>query len=637
MIANHLWQSTAFAAAAALLALTLRGNHARTRHWVWMAASLKFLAPFAMLAALGSVAGSRTAVRTAAGARLAAEVEVMAAPMEWGPAHGLPVRADPWPDIAFAVWAAGTLVVSARWWRRWRAMRAVVRAARPTRWQGEVAGALFRGAGGWQAEAPDPLCGSGLSSLEIDFPIPVVTSAAAMEPGVFGILRPVLLLPEGIAEPLAGRRAASAGRAPFGESATRSHRVAGERLTAAQLRAILAHELCHVRRRDNLWASAHMVVEALFWFHPLVWWIGARLVEERERACDEAVIAAGEDPEAYAEGILAACKLYLESPLACVAGVGGGNLRQRVERIMGEWAPRELGMARRALLGAAGLVVLVMPMAVGFLRAPVVRAQEAARPKFEVASIKSAEARPMLMVRALPGGRLAADATVRLLMQNAYGLQSFQIADAPGWAGADHYEIAAKAEHDAPRAQVMLMLQTLLEDRFQLRYHRETRELPVYTLSAARGGLRLPAPKEGGCENPADQPTQLAGGRMTPPGTGALPPTPCGSANVLLARDGARMMGEKVPMPELVRILSMVLGRTVVDRTGFTGIFDIRLDFLPDSATPALPPPPPDAVSDTTSPIIFTALQEQLGLKLESGKGPVEVMVIDHVERPSEN
>ena len=88
-----------------------------------------------------------------------------------------------------------------------------------------------------------------------------------------------------------------------------------QRLTPAQFEGVVAHELCHIRRRDNLTASVHMVVEALFWFHPLVWWIGARMVEERERACDEAVLSLGSEPVEYAEGILSVCRSYLESPL----------------------------------------------------------------------------------------------------------------------------------------------------------------------------------------------------------------------------------------------------------------------------------------------------------------------------------
>jgi len=116
-----------------------------------------------------------------------------------------------------------------------------------------------------------------------------MSSPLRLEPGVFGVREPVLLLPEGITD----------------------------RLTAPQLEAIVAHEMCHVRRQDNLTAALHMVVEILFWFHPLVWWIRARLVAERERACDEEVLRATAKPAVYAEGILNVCKFYIESPLVC--------------------------------------------------------------------------------------------------------------------------------------------------------------------------------------------------------------------------------------------------------------------------------------------------------------------------------
>ena len=137
-------------------------------------------------------------------------------------------------------------------------------------------------------------------------PIALVASDAAMEPGVFGIVRPVLLW----------------------------SRTVGRHLNGEQVETIFAHEVSHVRRRDNLAAAVHMIVEAALWFHPLVWWIGSRLVDERERACDEAVLVSGHHPEVYAETILKACRLYVESPLPCVAGVTGSNLRKRIERIM---------------------------------------------------------------------------------------------------------------------------------------------------------------------------------------------------------------------------------------------------------------------------------------------------------------
>ncbi|MBZ5620973.1 MAG: M56 family metallopeptidase [Acidobacteriia bacterium] len=172
----------------------------------------------------------------------------------------------------------------------------------------------------WQCDAPE---------LSID--MEVRTSPAFAEPGVFGVRRPVLPLPAGIT----------------------GH------LMPPQLDAILTHELCHVHRQDNLAAAIHMAVEALFWFHPLVWWLGARLMEEREHACDEEVLR-GCEPQVYAESILKICELYLASPLPCVSGVTGANLKKRIEAII---QPRcsqielrskgSLGSGRHGRLGGA--------------------------------------------------------------------------------------------------------------------------------------------------------------------------------------------------------------------------------------------------------------------------------------------
>ena len=135
-------------------------------------------------------------------------------------------------------------------------------------------------------------------------------------------------------------------------------------LAPAQLDAILAHELCHWRRRDNLTAVLHMLVEVLFWFHPLVWWLGGRLVVERERACDESVIQSGRDREIYAEGILKVCQHYVELP-SCAAGVSGGLLKKRIEGIMTNPILSKLPIAKRCLLSSAALIVLATPIALG--------------------------------------------------------------------------------------------------------------------------------------------------------------------------------------------------------------------------------------------------------------------------------
>jgi uncharacterized protein (TIGR03435 family) len=171
-----------------------------------------------------------------------------------------------------------------------------------------------------------------------------------------------------------------------------------------------------------------------------------------------------------------------------------------------------------------------------------------------------------MSVRPLPG-RLTANATLQVLMQCAYDVQPFQLVGGPSWLASDHYEIEAKADVSANRDRVFRMLQSLLEDRFQLKTHREMKELPVFTLVSNRGGFRLPAPRDGACvDSPADAAAEWVGaGRMAVPGE--LPPSKgrCGSVIVSVAQ----MRGGKIAMSEFVRALSMMLGRSVMDKTGF--------------------------------------------------------------------
>ena len=137
-------------------------------------------------------------------------------------------------------------------------------------------------------------------------------------------------------------------------------------------------------------------------------------------------------------------------------------------------------------------------------------------------------------------------------------------------------------------------------------------------------------------DSAADAATEwVGGGRMAAPGEVQPAKGRCGSAVIGLGPAGAQMHGGKIAMPELVRTLSMLLGRSVIDKTGFTGLFDLQLEFSPDDTTPEMPPPPPGVYTSGVS--IAQALQQQLGLRLESTKGPVQVIVVDQAERPSAN
>ena len=295
-LANHLWQSTLFAAFAGLLSLALLRNGAQIRYSLWLAASVKFLIPFSTLVTVDSHF-AHTMPATAPSA-IPLVIKEVSRPF----VVPVPVAARPTAQpsfqslipLLFAVfWATGFVIVSVSWFRRWRQIRTASRAATPLR--------LLIG-------------------------IEVLASPEFIEPGVFGVRRPILLLPHGIT----------------------GH------LTPGELDAILAHELCHIRRHDNLAAAVHMAVEALFWFHPLVWWLGARLMAERERACDEEVLRLGNEPAVYAEGILRICELYAASPLPCAAGVTGGNLKRRIEEIMANRTKPRLSIGKKVGAGSGG-------------------------------------------------------------------------------------------------------------------------------------------------------------------------------------------------------------------------------------------------------------------------------------------
>jgi beta-lactamase regulating signal transducer with metallopeptidase domain len=267
-IANHLWQSTLFAAAMGALTLAFRKNQARIRFGLWLAASLKFLIPFSLLITVGSMAGRPRATAMAQPSFYAAIAQ--AGQPFTGTAPAAQARAQRpnllpmLPASLAAIWACGFVVVGGLWGLRARRVSALMQDAQ-TLVEGREMEALRE-----LEEA------SGVRK-----PLPLVVSRGSMEPGVFGIVRPVLIWPEGISE----------------------------HLPDPHLRSILAHELWHVRRRDNLAAALHMLVEAAFWFHPLVWWIGARMVDERERACDEQVLHLGNQPVQVLRGSAAGLRL----------------------------------------------------------------------------------------------------------------------------------------------------------------------------------------------------------------------------------------------------------------------------------------------------------------------------------------
>jgi uncharacterized protein (TIGR03435 family) len=432
--------------------------------------------------------------------------------------------------------------------------------------------------------------------IRVSRPVRLLVSVQVEAPSAVGWLRPIVLVPLGA---LAG-------------------------LPAAQMEALLLHELSHIRRHDYLVNILQSAVEAVFFYHPAVWWISGHMRAERELCCDDIAVSVTGDAVLYARALAEFDLARWVQP--AVMAANGGSLADRIARLLGQPAT-----SRRPSCGP-GTAATAILLAIG---AYAVFAQSSVRPQFEVASVKPSFSRSVANVRPLPG-RLTADASLQILIQYAYGVQPFQVVDSARWLQPGRYEIDAKADGNTSRNRMFLMLQSLLEDRFQLKIHRETRDMPVYALVAAKGGLKLSPPKDNGCvDSAADAPPEWAGGRMAAPGEIPLAQPLCGSAGLTLAPTGARMQGGKIAMPELVRRLSLMLDRSVIDKTGFTGLFDLQLDFVADETTPAMPPPPPG--SDMPGPSISQALRQQLGLQLESTRGPVEVIVVDHAERPSGN
>jgi uncharacterized protein (TIGR03435 family) len=427
--------------------------------------------------------------------------------------------------------------------------------------------------------------------IGVSRPVELLVSALVQVPTVVGWIRPVVLVPVGA---LAG-------------------------LPPEHVEALLIHELAHIRRHDYLVNMLQSVAEALLFYHPAVWWVSGHIRAERELCCDDVAVSASGDVLTYARALaeLESCR---PAHFNAAVAANGGSLADRIARLLGQSRPAAVsGLGPGVLIGA----VLIAATTYGLF------GQSEARPAFQVASVKpnTSTAPRGHMVRALAGGRLTAeDAWVMQLIQNAYGVQQYQVIGAPDWTNTDGFDIEAKADGNVDQKQVWLMVQTLLADRFKLAVHRETRQLPVYAIVAARGGLKLPPPKDAGCP-PGPSP---AGSRQPP----------CGMVRISMGPGGLQMTGDNAPMAEFVRMLAGLVNRPVIDRSGFTGTFDVHVEFTPDEYTGGLPPPPPGVPplpTDPNRPNILAAVQEQLGLKLESSKGPVEVLVIDHVEKPSAN
>ncbi len=641
VMGDHLWQSSLFCALIGILAFALRKNQARIRYWVWLTASVKFLIPFSLLIALGSHL-TRARLSTPTQAVVYSAVEDFSQPFGRPNLpviyHLSPVAAPVnslhlLPAMLVVVWLVGVIVILFRWFMGWTRILLVVRNA-VSLGEGPEADALRRLESNWGVRTP----------------IILVRSRDWMEPGIFGIFRPVLIWPEGIS----------------------GH------LDARNIELILAHEICHARRRDNLTAIIHMTVEAVFWFHPLVWWMGARLEEERERACDEEVSLRCNQPHVYAESVLKVCKFCSESPLACVSGITGADLKKRIMQIMTGGIVSNLGFGGKCLLVMAAAMTVGVPVLFGRVietrntsrllltssEASITSAQTnaiavnppvsselmlsqtspdaslnpvqssaatsapstasptpirsikseflkpGALPAFVVATIKPSKPDTVTLIQ-IRGNRFATAGTTFVdIFKYAYGVNAGQVVGGPEWLRTQKFDVLADPEtEDRPSSDEMkAMVQQLLLERFHLVIHQDKKNLSVYALMKA---AELP---------------NLTKSVVDPSGTPRVAYDPRGQLRV-----------GNVTMADFATFLQrFVLDRPAVDQTGIVGRFTLSLQWTPDNFTGG--EMPVTSKEDASAPPnLFTAIKEQLGLKLQPTKARADVIVIDRVDHPSDN
>jgi uncharacterized protein (TIGR03435 family) len=405
-----------------------------------------------------------------------------------------------------------------------------------------------------------------------------------------------------------------------------------------KLRAVLSHEFTHIRRSDPFIRMIAAINTAVYWFNPLSWLVEGMLSVLSEKASDEAAVLQNGDPARYAQVLLQfawSAQKRGRIKLTSVA-MAKHRIHSRIETILHLRSPRN-GILTKA--GWVTTAILALPV---IYAASALQVAPAIVPRFEVASIK-----PCRGERQMAGhpeiqpwsnsspGRLSTGC-VRLLDTNGIGLianayPGLPIKGGPPWLLSAFYEINAKAEGN-PSVKTMMgpMMQVLLGDRFHLKIHRETSEGPVYFLSVGRGGPKLRSFTEGSCTpySPFES-TPLQAAQKYCRGL------------ISMVTSSAELQGGT--LDEFSGQLETILERPVINKTGITGRFDIHIEFSREGTKlAAFPLIQPNGGLSTPSdptgrPSIFTELQDQLGLKLEPGKGPVEMLIIDQLERPTEN
>jgi uncharacterized protein (TIGR03435 family) len=438
-------------------------------------------------------------------------------------------------------------------------------------------------------------------------------------PATFGFIRPAILIPTDAQE-----------------------------WSGTEMRHAMVHELEHVRRADWIVRLLARVVCALYWFHPFVWVMWRQLCLEAEHACDDAVLRGAERTQ-YAQQLVELARRLSAHPVRPVLSMASrGDLSARVSAVLDAGRARgRVGMRRAAVIVTTAVVVVtaIAPLraVAGMVHQSAASTAGESQPHnekplaFEVASIKPNKSGDWRVSGGFqPGGRYkVTNYALRSLIAAAYLRPQvnpdFLISGGPNWIDDDRFDVDAKAAEDfppvpdGPLSPRRVMLQALLADRFRLKVHHDASERSIYALVTEGTGRVAPKLRAVAVNCAA---TALARARGGPPQPGERPA--CG-----MRVGQGNLSGSAVTMTQLTNLLPRFVNRVVVDQTGLIGGFDLDLTWTPAAGEWVAPPVPGGPPLSDDGPSLFTALREQLGLKLKSTKGPVDVLVIDHVEQPT--
>lgn len=591
---NTLWQAVVLAFLVWLgMRLSQPRLNAPTRHIVWWVA----LAAIFFLSCIPRSVPSTPASRPAPASAAAPAPVAVAPPLTPQEAEAVVTvtesRRAAWPFLCAAIWAAFGA------WRMARVIRGYCR-LRSMKRRGTL----------WDRRLP------GLAR-----PVRVLISSEVSSPVAAGFLHPAILLPENLREELA----------------------------AAEMDFILLHESAHLARYDDWENLTTQMVGAVANLHPVVWWILRRIEREREMACDEWVVAHTGAARGYAETLLRLSERRLapeHSILASGIFTRRSRLRARIEMLLHR-GQEFTAAAARIPVGVAAVALAGLVMAAALAPNWIAFAQQ---PEFEAASVKHGD--PKFIGGTWHGGPgttdpgtfVARNTTLAALATHAYGTESgYQMGCKSPWMASELYDVIAKVPAGATQPQFAVMLQRLLDQRFGLVVHRETRQLPGYRLVVAEKGPKLKKSWE--AAPVSSQPEVVVKNGIARLSDSA------GTGELLTVHGGvigAVMRGRHESMAGLARQLIARLGAPVMDATGLEGEYDYDVSFKPEPSPrsscasvmfvpPASGTAPPQQASPPDpdgQPTLRTALQEQLGLKLETVQSvPVEVLVLDKANR----